>query len=84
MKQFLKDLISDSSIVSSKRFISLFGAIFLFAATILNFFGVIIQSEIIYALVRVIIGSNALTIFQPKNNIPVLNSIIDSPDNPIG
>jgi len=84
MKQFLKDLISDSSVVSSKRFISLFGAIFLFGATILNFFGVIIQSEIIYALVSVIIGSNALTIFQPKNNIPCVNSIIDNPDNPIG
>jgi uncharacterized membrane protein len=38
----------------------------LFACTIVNFFGITIQSDIIYALVSIILGSSVMTLIGTK------------------
>lgn len=64
---FFKSLISASSDSSSKRFISLY-SLFLFTIVIFcNLFGIQIMSEIIYALVSLILGTSVLTLVHNKN-----------------
>jgi len=66
VKKFFYELITANTGTSSKRFIALCAAFMLFAATIVNFFGIQIQVEIIYSLLTLAVGSSALTLFQKK------------------
>jgi len=79
LKEYLVSLTSANSTISSKRVISLFASLLLFACTIVNFWGIKVQPEIIYALVSVILGSSAMTLASAKTSNDENGDIIKTP-----
>lgn len=65
MNFFLK-LLNEKSVLSSKRFLSLFCCFLLAITTIASLYGIKIQDSIIIALVAIITGSSTLTLFSQK------------------
>jgi len=61
MREFVKNLLSDSGTVSSKRFISLFSLLLFTVVTIAVLAGYTVPNELIYSLVTLIAGTSALT-----------------------
>jgi len=59
-------LVTEGTGVSSKRFISLIGMLVFIGVVIANFMGKQIQTDIVLALTTIVIGSNALTLFNKK------------------
>lgn len=62
MRKFLSELFSDSSKVSSKRFISIFGLLLLAGVIVAGLIGITINSEWIWSLISLITGSSAMTL----------------------
>ena len=66
---FIRNLLSDNSKVSSKRFISLF-CLGLFTVVVIAILGgVVVPSELIYSLAAMITGNAALTMIPTNSNI---------------
>lgn len=63
---FFKKMISANAATSSKRFIAICASFMLFASSVVNFFGIQIQVELIYVLLTLAVGTSALTLFQQK------------------
>lgn len=69
---FFKKLIDGNDTMSSKRFISLVALCLIILVVFKSVSGIIIQPEIIYALITLILGQTTATIFE-KNNTPNAN-----------
>lgn len=68
IKEFINNILSAKSAISSKRFTSLI-SLFLFAIVVIGaMFGIQIQDSIIYSLVSLILGSSILTLTQTQSN----------------
>jgi hypothetical protein len=63
---FFRDLVTEGTGVSSKRFISLIGMLVFIGVTIVVCTGVVVPTDVILALTTITIGSNALTLFNKK------------------
>ena len=64
---FIYKLLSDSSKISHKRFVSIYSLLLLTAVSIAILNGIVIPSELIYALVVLIAGESVLTMInKPK------------------
>lgn len=63
---FFKELVTEGTGVSSKRFISLAGMLVFTGVVVASCAGIIIPTDIILALTTITIGSNALTLFNKK------------------
>lgn len=63
---FLKELVTDGSGVSSKRFISLAGMIIFLGVIIASMLGKVFPDIIILSLVTIILGNGAMTLFPVK------------------
>jgi hypothetical protein len=64
MKEFIIKLITANSGISSKRFLSLFFALIFAGVVICSLFGIIAPDIIIYSLVGLIGGGQAMTLIQ--------------------
>lgn len=69
MKGFFLSLVNASTDISSKRFISLTSLILFFVIVIYSvFFSKTVDSNIIYALVSLILGSSVMTLARKNRN----------------
>lgn len=63
---FWRDLVTEGTGVSSKRFISLVGMLVFIGVVIVTCVGVVVPTDVILSLTTITIGSNALTLFNKK------------------
>ena len=62
--KWIKELLNGGSDVSHKRLISVLSFIVLIGMVVLNYFGQIVQVELIYVFCGLVFGNNALTVFE--------------------
>lgn len=66
----MKRLLSDNNDLSHKRFISLLAFLCLIGALVGNFFGIIVQPDLVYVLGIIVLGQSGFSVFEKlkKNN----------------
>lgn len=70
MGKFISELFSDSSKVSSKRFIAIFGLVLLSGVIVAGLIGITVNSEWIWSLISLITGSSAMTLKKGGGDTP--------------
>jgi hypothetical protein len=63
---FFRELVTEGTGVSSKRFISLLGMIIFIGVVVVNCFGIVLPEIILYTLVAIILGNQGLTLINKK------------------